>query len=105
MAEKDKSALWKYLKKFIIDLLKDPFPFPKELKDLKQPIGEKPDQSKYYRVLGINPGATKNEIHDAYIELAKKWHPDRFVNAGVAEIEEATDKFQEITDAHDHLCS
>ena len=29
-----------------------------------------------YEVLGINPGATKDEIKSAYRKMAKKYHPD-----------------------------
>ena len=31
-----------------------------------------------HRVLGIEPGAEQDEIHHAYVELSKIYHPDRF---------------------------
>ncbi len=34
----------------------------------------------YYKVLGIEPGASLREIKEAYRDLASVWHPDRFTN-------------------------
>ena len=34
----------------------------------------------YYEVLGVNPGASKEEVRAAYLDLVKVWHPDRFAN-------------------------
>ena len=31
-----------------------------------------------YRVLGLRPGATSDEVRAAYHDLAQVWHPDRF---------------------------
>ena len=30
----------------------------------------------YYNILGVNHGASKQEIRGSYLQLAKKWHPD-----------------------------
>src|SRR5580658_6744599 len=30
------------------------------------------------RTLGLERGASRNEIHDTYRDLVKVWHPDRF---------------------------
>jgi hypothetical protein len=31
-----------------------------------------------YRILGLRPGASKEEVKNAYRDLAQVWHPDRF---------------------------
>jgi DnaJ-class molecular chaperone len=51
-----------------------------------------------YRVLGVRPGASPEELHDAYRRLVKLHHPDR--NGGSAE---STVRFKEIQQAYDEL--
>lgn len=54
-----------------------------------------------YEVLGISPDATNEEVKKAYRELAKKYHPDNYVNdpnAGAAE-----EKMKEINEAYDTI--
>ncbi len=53
----------------------------------------------YYRVLGLNRGASGKQIKFAYRKLALKYHPDRNHSQG------ARQKFQEITTAYNHLMS
>ncbi len=52
----------------------------------------------YYEVLGINKGASEDEIKKAYKKLARKYHPD--MNPGDKEAEE---KFKEINEANEIL--
>lgn len=51
-----------------------------------------------YRVLGVSPDASDEEIKRAYRALAKKYHPD--LNPGDAE---AARKMQEINDAYEQI--
>ena len=51
-----------------------------------------------YQVLGVRPGASPEELHDAYRRLVKIHHPDR--NGGSAE---STRRFQEIQAAYDTI--
>lgn len=52
----------------------------------------------YYKVLGINKGATADEVSKAFKKLARKYHPD--MNPGDKKAEE---KFKEISEANEIL--
>jgi hypothetical protein len=52
---------------------------------------------KYYKILEINPGATKEEIKKSYRRLAKKFHPD------VSKIPDSHEKFISICEAYEML--
>ncbi len=54
-----------------------------------------------YRILGISPSATKQQIKKAYRTLAKKHHPDKFAGQSEEIIQKAEEKFQEIKEAYD----
>ena len=51
-----------------------------------------------YEVLGLRPGASAQDLHDAYRRLVKLHHPDR--NGGSAE---STRRFQEIQAAYEEI--
>lgn len=52
-----------------------------------------------YKVLGVSPSASEDEIKKAYRELARKYHPDNYVNNPLADL--AKEKMQEINEAYD----
>jgi curved DNA-binding protein CbpA len=60
------------------------------------------DLDKYYEILGLRPGATQEEIKQAYRDLAKVWHPDRFPNDPRLQ-QKAQDKLKEINEAYRYL--
>ena len=61
------------------------------------------DKSKYYTILGVNKGASQDEIKRAYHKLAKDHHPDRFVNSSESEKKYHENKTKEINDAYENL--
>ena len=54
-----------------------------------------------YKVLGIDRQATDEEVKKAYRELAKKYHPDNYVNTPLADL--ADEKMKEINEAYDEI--
>ena len=52
-----------------------------------------------YKVLGVSPNATDEEIKAAYRELARKYHPDNYVNNPLGDL--AAEKMKEINEAYD----
>lgn len=54
-----------------------------------------------YKVLGVREGASQEEIKAAYKELAKKYHPDKYVNNPLGDL--AAEKMKEINEAYDYL--
>lgn len=54
-----------------------------------------------YKVLGVSPNASDDEVKAAYRELAKKYHPDRYANNPLSDL--AQEKMQEINQAYDEI--
>lgn len=54
-----------------------------------------------YKVLGVDPKASDDEIKKAYRELAKKYHPDNYVNNPLKDL--ADEKMKEINEAYDKI--
>ena len=51
----------------------------------------------YYKILGVDPAASSDDIKKAYRRLAKKFHPD------VSKEPAAEEKFKEINEAYEAL--
>ncbi len=51
-----------------------------------------------YKVLGVSPKATDGEVKKAYRELAKKYHPDNYIDSPLADI--ASEKMKRINEAY-----
>ena len=54
-----------------------------------------------YQVLKVSPNATDEEITKAYKNLAKKYHPDNYIDSELLDL--ATKKMQEINEAYDQI--
>lgn len=54
-----------------------------------------------YKVPGITPNITKDQLKKIYRTLAKKYHPDKFHGKNQEIIDKAEEKFQEITKAYE----
>ena len=54
-----------------------------------------------YKVLGVSRDATDEEIKKAYNELARKYHPDNYVNNPLADL--VQDKMKEINEAYETI--
>ena len=56
-----------------------------------------------YKVLGISPTATDDEVKAAYRKMALKHHPDRVATLGEDIRKAAEKKFQDINDAKERI--
>lgn len=54
-----------------------------------------------YKVLGITPQTSDDDVKRAYRELARKYHPDNYVNNPLADLAEA--RMKEINEAYDMI--
>ena len=54
-----------------------------------------------YSVLEISPSATDEEVKKAYRALAKKYHPDNYINNPLADL--ASEKMKAINEAYDTI--
>ena len=54
-----------------------------------------------YKVLGVSPNASDEEIKQAYRALAKKYHPDNYVNNPIADL--AAEKMAQINTAYETI--
>mgnify|MGYP003268313395 FL=1 len=52
-----------------------------------------------YKVLGVTPQTSDDDVKRAYRELARKYHPDNYVNNPLADLAET--RMKEINEAYD----
>jgi DnaJ like chaperone protein len=58
---------------------------------------------KYYRILGLERGASISEVKKAYRNLARSHHPDRVAHLGKEYVGVAEEKFKVIGEAYDKV--
>ena len=54
-----------------------------------------------YGVLGVSPSASDDDVKKAYRDLARKYHPDNYVDNPLADL--AQEKMKEINEAYDQI--
>ncbi|UCC39695.1 MAG: J domain-containing protein [Candidatus Aminicenantes bacterium] len=62
------------------------------------------NMKRYYQILELEPGASPEEVKQAYRDLAKVWHPDRFSHDPSLQ-KKAQEKLKEINEAYEKLSS
>lgn len=56
-----------------------------------------------YKILGVSPTATDDEVKKAYRELARKYHPDKYAGTDLADL--ASEKMKEVNAAYEEIQS
>ena len=54
-----------------------------------------------YKVLGISPNASDEEVKKAYRDMARKYHPDKYSDTDLADL--AAEKMKEVNAAYDAI--
>ncbi|KAI4330569.1 hypothetical protein MLD38_028847 [Melastoma candidum] len=57
----------------------------------------------YYKVLGLTPSSTKDEVKEAFRRLAVKYHPDKHSLSSQSVRDDATLRFKQVSEAYDVL--
>lgn len=57
----------------------------------------------YYKILGLNTNATKDEIKEAFRTIAKKFHPDKHSSSPKSVKDTATLRFKQASEAYEVL--
>ncbi len=69
----------------------------------RRPRGAVSGRSQAFAVLGLEEGATEQEIRNRHRELVKRYHPDKHVHLGPVAAKEAEERFREVQAAYEVL--
>lgn len=64
----------------------------------------RPNNDSNYKILGIDPSATNEEVKKAYRKMAIKYHPDKVATLGEDVQKAAEEKFKAISQAYEAIC-
>ncbi len=64
----------------------------------------RPNNDSNYRILGITPNATDDEVRKAYRRMAVQYHPDKVATLGEDVQKAAEEKFKAISQAYEAIC-
>ena len=64
----------------------------------------RPNNDSNYRILGIEPSATDEEVKKAYRKMAIMYHPDKVATLGADVQKAAEEKFKAISQAYEAIC-
>ena len=59
----------------------------------------------HYKILGLEPGASLEDVNQAYKDLVFIWHPDRVPQENERLVKKSVEKIQQINEARDSLRS
>jgi DnaJ like chaperone protein len=65
--------------------------------------GQGRTEAQYYEILGLEPGATPEQIKSAYRKLSMQYHPDKVAHLGEEFRRVAEEKMKELNEAYQHL--
>jgi DnaJ like chaperone protein len=65
--------------------------------------GQGRSERQYYEILGLEPGATPEQIKSAYRKLSMQYHPDKVAHLGEEFRRVAEEKMKELNEAYQHL--
>lgn len=81
----------------------EPDPAEDELRAELTAMAERLRGKSYFEILGLTESANDEDVRRAYVELAKRTHPDRFSGAGEAVRRLAEEIFGLVSKAHEKL--
>jgi DnaJ-domain-containing protein 1 len=71
--------------------------------DYRQPRGTVTDRAEALAILGLNTGASPEDIKKRHRELVRKFHPDKHQHLGEVAAKEAEDRFRQVQAAYELL--